>query len=109
MLRFLRLIRVFQEDILFLVLPEFFPWLNYIPAPLMRKLSKKDWLQKSAKETNDTMQVGKQWGGGGRMGRLHEKRPGLRVSLPAVTASIRGSSQCLPLYHGVKFAHKIVL
>ncbi|XP_047501602.1 cytochrome P450 2L1-like [Penaeus chinensis] len=56
MLHFLRLIMVFQEDVLFLVLPEFFPWLNYIPAPLIRKLSKKDWLQKMAKEANDMMQ-----------------------------------------------------
>lgn len=56
MLRFLRLIRVFQEDVVFLVLPEFFPWLNYIPAPLMRRLSRQDWLQKSAKQANDMMQ-----------------------------------------------------
>lgn len=82
MLRFLRLIRVFQEDILFLVLPEFFPWLNYIPAPLMRKLSKKDWLQKSAKETNDTMQVGKQWGGGAGWGDCMKRGPAFGSAFP---------------------------
>ncbi|XP_042855772.1 cytochrome P450 2L1-like [Penaeus japonicus] len=56
MLKFLRLVRVFQEDVLFLVLPEFFPWLNYIPAAIARKLSKQDWLQKSSKLADDMMQ-----------------------------------------------------
>lgn len=92
MLRFLRLIRVFQEDVVFLVLPEFFPWLNYIPAPLMRRLSRQDWLQKSAKQANDMMQVSGQLGQGEQEGQGHR---GLQLSLPAITTSISVSGQCL--------------
>ncbi|KAK3887227.1 hypothetical protein Pcinc_008663 [Petrolisthes cinctipes] len=39
----------YQDDLMFLALPEFFPWLNYLPACITKRLCRVEQLEASAK------------------------------------------------------------
>ncbi|MPC60094.1 Cytochrome P450 2L1 [Portunus trituberculatus] len=46
----------FQEDITVLALPVFFPWLKYLPGPLLRRLCREDKLEANAKIGRNIME-----------------------------------------------------
>ncbi|XP_063858293.1 cytochrome P450 2L1-like isoform X1 [Scylla paramamosain] len=55
-IRFVDLVQEFQEDIPWLVLPDFFPWLKYLPGPLVRRLCREDKLKANTKIGRDIME-----------------------------------------------------
>ncbi|KAG0727780.1 Cytochrome P450 2L1 [Chionoecetes opilio] len=47
--KFANLVKKFQDDITLLALPDFFPWLRYLPGPLVRRLCREDDLRAAVK------------------------------------------------------------
>ncbi|XP_045135811.1 cytochrome P450 2L1-like [Portunus trituberculatus] len=55
-IKFVHLVQEFQEDITVLALPVFFPWLKYLPGPLLRRLCREDKLEANAKIGRNIME-----------------------------------------------------